>query len=131
MKPASTLVQTEHHCVAAFRYPLLRDTMDALRAPSLPVIDLDAVKNRTRLVRKNVHVDLLTGLGRQCLNRAKLEAERRYCGNKSEQISGKDVWMSTRDELAALLDPRTTVCTHLKEDPRVNLDGMYNRLKDC
>ena len=130
-KAASTLVQTEKHCVAAFRYPLLRDTMDALRAPFVPVIELDEVKNEPRLLRRKVAVDHLTGLGRECLNRAKLETERRYCGNRSEEISGDDVWMSSRDELAALLDPRTNACTHLKGDPRVDLNGMYNRLKEA
>ena len=51
--------------------------------------------------------DDFTAIGKICLERAKLEAERRYCGNDGEQLSGNDVLVSEREMLALLLDPRT------------------------
>ena len=51
--------------------------------------------------------DDFTAIGKICLMRATLEAERRYCGNDQEVLSGADVLVSERELLALLLDPRT------------------------
>ena len=56
---------------------------------------------------KHKNVAALSATGRTALDRGILESERRHCGNKSEEISGKPVIVSTREELATLLDPRT------------------------
>ena len=49
----------------------------------------------------------LSSVSAECLERAKLEAERRYCGNKSEELTGKDVVATSQEKLSMLLDPRT------------------------
>jgi len=59
------------------------------------------------LPRVSFPVAQLSLLGKECLGRATLEAERRYCGNTGETLTGEAVVLSDYDLAAALLDPRT------------------------
>lgn len=55
----------------------------------------------------------LTPVAQEARKRATLEGERRFCGNKGEELTGKPVVMTKRDKLATLLDPRTANCLNL------------------
>ena len=59
----------------------------------------------------------------------RLEAERRFCGNDSEVLTGQDVEMTEKDGLATLLDPRTANCMHLTERG-VDIKRFKERLKE-
>ena len=56
----------------------------------IEVVDLDAKReeaNQAKPIRKRLPVDELPGVGKICLFRAKLEAERRFCGNTTEALT--------------------------------------------
>ena len=56
--------------------------------------------------------------------RATLEAERRFCGNETEDLTGSGVEMTKRDMLATALDPRTVNCLHIRNRP-----GLMQKIK--
>ena len=105
----TTFVQNETAFTAAMSRTFKDRMLTSLRADTLAVVDLDSVGKSPKLQRTDVPIADLTTEGRECKRRATLEAERRYCGNITEQVTGKKVLFSTRDELAVLLDPRTLV----------------------
>jgi hypothetical protein len=113
-KPVSALVQTERHPVAAFKWPMLLDLGEALRAPSIQVIDTEMVGKSPQLPRKSVPVQLLSAVGKTCLDRMKLEYERRFSDNTTETLTGADVKFKERDGLCAMLDPRTNSMKHME-----------------
>ena len=57
--------------------------MRRLREDHLHVIALDEVQKSPDVPRRLLQVDELTALGRECLERARLEGERRFCGSSS------------------------------------------------
>jgi hypothetical protein len=68
--------------------------------------------------RDAVAVTDMTELGQTCRQRALLEGERRWCGNKTEQLTGAPITLSDRQLLATVLDLRTMGCVHLDADQR-------------
>ena len=77
-----------------------------------------------------VRVTKFSDVGRQTLSRAQLEAERRYCGNKTEQLQlTSEIQMSAREKLCTLLDLRTFGAKHLSQkqadDAMRLLEGAY------
>jgi hypothetical protein len=48
-----------------------------------------------------------TEVGTECVRQVILEAERRYCGNTTEELTGAAVIPSDREKMASLLNPRT------------------------
>ena len=58
-----------------------------------------------------------TPLAQEARRRATLEGERRFCGNRTEELTGNDVEMTKRDKLATALDPRTVNCLHIRHRP--------------
>ena len=103
----ATFVQNEKRCTAAFGVPMKQRLLDSLRSKCLSVVSLKDVEVSPKLKRVEVPVDQFSAVGKTTLQRAKLEAERRYCGNKTETVSGSNPVFTERDELAILLDPRT------------------------
>jgi hypothetical protein len=97
-------VQTEKYFMGAFG--------------RVQVIDFNAVtiENSAHLPRRPRNVDDCTLVRQECLNRPLLETERRFCGNKSEEVSSVSVLCSDREMMASLLDPRTNHLAVLMKD---------------
>ena len=87
----ATMVQAEQHFVAALCLPLHQRMLNEFRASRQRVIDLDRVGPSPHLVRVDKPALSLTALGKECLRRATLEVERRYTGNTTEVLTGKEV----------------------------------------
>ncbi len=64
--------------------------MSRLRGDKLGVVDMPNV-NKRNTPRINVNVEDLSLVGRTARDRAILEVERRFCGNKTDEISGDRV----------------------------------------
>ena len=60
-------------------------------------------------------VDFFIIVGYEALQRAILEAERHFCGNKTEEIDSSNVVLNYRDMMALLLDLRTLTCNNVKK----------------
>ncbi len=106
----TTLVQTEAAFTAAYSPYFKIQLLKALRAEKMDIVDLRKISTTAKLgpklpmVSKSVHVFSL--LGKASVARAKLEAERRFCGNKTEQINDAPVVVSPAEWVATFLDPR-------------------------
>ena len=102
-----TFQQTEKLMVAALGVTLKQNMIDKLRAETLSVVDLEAVGPTLPLVRKEVPVSSLDEVSKECRRRGTEEAERRYCGNTTYEVTGQPISLTTREKLAYALDPRT------------------------
>lgn len=129
-QPASKLVQTEQHPVNAFRWLVFQDLLDGLRSPMLRTIKLDDVRAEPRLPRHEIPEANLTMVGAECKRRMLLEAERRFAGNETEEVTGADVTVTEHDKLSTLLDPRTNNCKHLRGKPAIDVHAMRLALQD-
>ncbi|KAI9330864.1 hypothetical protein BDR26DRAFT_922375 [Obelidium mucronatum] len=107
------LAQTETGFCGAFRNLIISLTSNALRAPTLKVIDQAAVGISPVLPRVEVRMEDLSPVGKTCRMRAILELERRFCGNTSETIENSPIECSDRLLLSTLLDLRTVHSNHL------------------
>ena len=76
---------------------------------ALRVLDLDhiGVQAENNMPGISKQVEDFTVIGKTCLERAHLEAERRYCGNKTEERLSSRIELTDREKIATLLDPRT------------------------
>ena len=104
---AATLDQIEQHFVGALGYPLHTRMLESFRADTLWVIDLPLVSASPIVGRVETPVDEFSDVAKECLRRATLEAERRYCGNRTEVLNNADVILDDPSGMAMLLDPRT------------------------
>ena len=131
-QPASKLTQTEKHPVKAYRGIIFQELLQNLRDPSLPVIKMADVGVEPNLPRHDVEEANLSYIGKECKRRCLLEAERRFAGNTTEELTHADVEMDSSDELAQLLDPRINNCKHLiaRADCADRIGKMRNNLKD-
>ena len=108
----TTQVQNEQYFMGAFGRLLNKNLLAKLRAGQLPVMDCDAVTEKNTAHPPRIVKQPVTAVGQECVRRAILEMERRYCGNKTEELTGAHVIPTDREKLASLLDPRTnTHCT--------------------
>jgi len=78
------------------------------RRRAVSLIDHDNVQPKDpRLPRVYEEVDSLSDFGKTVRFRATLEAERRWCGNKGEELTGGPLEMSDQDIVCVLTDLRT------------------------
>ena len=111
---ASLQTQYEKLLTGAYTPCIKAMAVAKLRKSHLPVIDYDAMTGDTEFARPNKNVESFTPTGRQALERTRLEAERRFCGNESEVVDGSSPVEFTNEELVAtLLDLRTLHFKHL------------------
>jgi len=75
---------------------------------------MEKVGKSPQLPRNSVPVQLLSAVGKTCLDRMKLEYERRFCDNTTETLTDADVKFKERDGLCAMLDPRTNSMKHME-----------------
>eukprot|EP00966_Prymnesium_polylepis_P326748 7382651-Prymnesium_polylepis.1 len=87
-KITTHLSQYEKLYTGAFGGLIKSTTMAGLRSNTLNVIDLKAVTKSPKLPRVSMDVTKLSAIGATCRVRATLEGERRFCGNKGEELTG-------------------------------------------
>lgn len=75
---ATKLVQHERLFLGAGATALKIDMIEKLRGAHIEVIEMDNVKASPKLPRASKYVGDLSTVGKKCVERAKLEAERRY-----------------------------------------------------
>jgi len=121
----STLAQIETKYMAAFTMLIKQLAMTKLRAKTLDVIDLNKVTADPKLPRTSVAVDCLSKEGQTVRERATVEGERRWCGNKGEVLEGGAISMGRHELLAMLLDKRTLGCQHVTADVRNAAIAVY------
>ena len=82
--------------------------MEEFRAATILVVDYEnvTIANGPDIPKVEKSVDSFTDLGKTVLFRATLEAERHYCGNTSEELTGADVVPTDQELMACLIDPR-------------------------
>lgn len=78
----------------------------ALFVDEVSVLDPTSITLSKKDLRR-VCVPLTTGIGKTCLLRARLEFERRFCGNESGAIINARVHCNTDAALALMIDLRT------------------------
>jgi hypothetical protein len=108
-KELTVFVQNETAFTAAIGWPFKEKMLAKLRSDTLFVVDLEQVTESPNLIRHDVSLEDMTEVGRTCKWRATLEAERRYCGNASNDLNDEPVVRTDRDKLAVMLDPRTLI----------------------
>ena len=125
-KVSTTLAQHEGLYTGAFAGLVKGTVMTALRAPTIAVIDLDQVTTAPKLPRISKNVREMTMIGKEVRLRALIEGERRFCGNKTDNlIHTAEAVMSDRELLATVLDLRTFGCAHLSEGQRTKAKELY------
>jgi len=106
--------QTEKLYVHALCAPLHEKLLRDLRADSFDVVDLRRVSASPILPLRRKLKSSFTITGLECLGRAILEFERRYCGNKTECLQHNRLIYKYHEMLATMIDPRTLTCKHLR-----------------
>ena len=99
--------QTEKSMVSALGTVLKNSMMVKLRSDELYVVDLEKVGPSLPLARKPVRTRDLSAVDYKCPQRAIGEAERRYCGSLTEELTGEEVTFTEREKLAFGIDLRT------------------------
>jgi hypothetical protein len=125
-KVTGCIAQFEQHFTGAYPALVKLTAMHNLRKPTLMVANLGDIGKSPRLPRIEVATEsAFSPEGKECLERAKLEGERRFCGNTSEVLTGAPIVLSDRDLKAALLDLRTRACSHLSEGDKAKAIKLY------
>lgn len=127
--------QTEKYFVAAMGPEVLAAVHNGLFADYIEVIDPTTITVRkSDMERRSVSVNDLTTVGGTCLERAKLEFERRYCSNSTEDVNNSSIRITDAAAFAVMLDLRTckTAPTTLRrfEFPALSLNGLGSKLKE-
>ena len=83
--------------------------MEEFRSVTIFVIDYKNIskRNGSDIPKIEKPVASFTDIGKTVLHRATLEAERRHCGNTTEELTGNDVVPTSKEIMASLMDPRT------------------------
>jgi hypothetical protein len=106
----TSLVQTENAQMGAMGYVIHCELLKRLRSDRFEVLDLDHITQHEQR-RHTVLVSDFTPIGLKCLQRVRLEAERRLCGSTAlnvDDVSGTSpVQRQQRETLCLALDPRT------------------------
>lgn len=127
----TTLMQTEGRSMRAMAVAAQSDLMKRLAAGKFNVIDLDNVTATDTEPRVEMDINQLTPVGKQAVQLARLEGERRWCNNSGvtiADITGVDVSFHWDDVAACLLDPRTFVWA-LHKFRREDLQGQQQKFR--
>jgi hypothetical protein len=116
--------QTEQFFLHALSAPLHERLLRQLRAPTLEVLRLDGITADAMPTFMKPRAEL-TDIGRTVLERMTLEMERRYCNNKTENLTGNRLIMKYAEMLSTMIDPRTMTCLHLPDRRRKQRRDMY------
>ena len=119
-KIESTQTQYERLLLEAYSSMIKSVTLKNLRQDKIPVVKYEEMTDSAKLVRTPKDVAHFTRIGRECLDRAWLEGEWRFCGNKTKFVQGESLPVIYSDSglLATLLDIRTVHCKHPTKDQR-------------
>jgi len=94
----TTLSQYEKPFMGSFGSMIKQMTMKTLRHDNFEVIDYDAITSSPRLRRVAKPLVNFTALGQEVVERMRLEAERRFCGNTGEDVDGSSEVVMARSE---------------------------------
>ena len=111
-----TFVQYEKLYTAALGNLSTTRMIELLRGKSLDVVKMKDVTVVPKMPREKKAVADFTEVSKTTLFRAKLEAERRFCGNDGETLTGAVVELTDREKIASILDLRTCTMAHLQEN---------------
>jgi hypothetical protein len=126
IETVSTVAQYETKFSAAYGLLLKTALLEELRGETFEIVQLELVNAGYDMPTKSKHQHEFTAVGRMALARARLEAERRFCGNKTEHILGLDVEASDRELLATILDLRTKSMHSLSKPHRKRAVALLN-----
>eukprot|EP00173_Palmaria_palmata_P005208 Plantae.Rhodophyta-Palmaria_palmata.ctg8739.p1 GENE.Plantae.Rhodophyta-Palmaria_palmata.ctg8739~~Plantae.Rhodophyta-Palmaria_palmata.ctg8739.p1 ORF type:complete len:413 (-),score=98.00 Plantae.Rhodophyta-Palmaria_palmata.ctg8739:123-1319(-) len=115
---AVKLAQYEKQFLGSLSCVVKIDLLKRLRSDSISVVDAEAVTASPKMPRVDVDVADMSPVGEECLRRARLEAERRYCENSGEELTSGEYCSSDRELGATLLDLRTVNANHLSTAKR-------------
>ena len=104
--------------------------MSRLRNENLAVIDIGKV-TKTEMMSNETSISTLSNVGKEGRKKAILEGERRFCGNKTEDITSAIVVMNKMQRVAMLLDLRISGGLHVYKATYVmakeNLKNVYTK----
>ena len=109
-KDLCTLSQNESHLNAAYGPVVRKNLHNTLSAPTMMVIDTNRWGRNVKAPRSSKLVSDFSEYGAECRRRAKLECERRFFGNTSEEVFPQgqcSVGCKNREKGVLLLDKRT------------------------
>ena len=87
-------------------------TLYGLRADTLSIVDMAKV-TKEETPRMDVSISSMSADFAESRSRAMLEAERRFCGDKTKDITGFSVVINKMERGAMLLDLRTAGGAHV------------------
>mmetsp|Transcript_17236 Transcript_17236/g.53587 ORF Transcript_17236/g.53587 Transcript_17236/m.53587 type:complete len:466 (-) Transcript_17236:97-1494(-) len=120
-KHLTTLAQKEKMCVGPHVPLVLLKLEAALKSNQLAIIKRDKVSAGSSVehAREMCDVADMTPLGKECLKRALVEFQRRFCGKDIEEpVSDARITITPREQLATVLDVRTKGCSHFSVSER-------------
>lgn len=129
---ATTLAQSERQFVGAYRVFVKQLVLDELRNPSINVYQWspgNSIGKDREVKRVPKPVMDWTAIGRIARTRAILEGERRWTGNKTEEVCNSNVTWIERDRLAAFLDFRT-INAMPREELRAAVETIKQKFTD-
>ena len=111
-KALVTFSQTENQLIAAYAPVLRKKVHTQLKGNKLDIINVSEWQNQIHPSRTSADVDSFSSAGRECRRRALLETERRFFGNRSENIGEEinieaSLKLSQREKAVLVLDKRT------------------------
>ncbi len=109
----TTIAQTESRMMSAIGPLLVSHVMLKLRAKKISMFNTQKISHNDKEPRESVEVSKFSPFGKVALERACLEGERRFCGNKTEVLTGGNPVVSRRELIASVLDLRTLKGGHM------------------
>ena len=98
-RKCSTLAQVEKGYMAAYTHLIKQDLLNTLRSGQLRVVKLEKVSADPKLEREVVEDTSMSDVGRECVRRAILEAERRWGENTTEHLEGSEIALGHRESI--------------------------------
>ena len=108
-KEVIVLSQNEKLLNAAFGPVMKIKLHNSLNSKTMKMIDLNNWEKNARAPRIEVDIATWSPEGIECKNRALLECERRFFGNKSEEVFGNNrfIQLNKREQAVLVLEKRT------------------------
>lgn len=127
-KKAVQVAQNETKFLGAAAAALKINLLKKLRRNEVSVLSLDAVDVAAKWSRVKVCISLFTPLGKECLHRARLEAERHFCHNKTEFLEDSSYVPTEHELISTVLDFRTLSANHLSAELRQRAKSALENL---
>lgn len=115
LKDVSTLVQNEKGLYAAYGPVMRMELHKKLNSDTMEIIDVNNWGKTPKAPRVTVDVATWSDKGKECKQRALLECERKFFGNRSEDVirGASEIKLKDREKAALVLDKRTCANTNV------------------